>query len=69
MLCVAQHLCNISIEGAAFLFFTDNEVQYPAGPHFSEVFYTTWVGVVSAVFSLIGITLYNRSTHSKCNES
>ena len=60
---VAQNLFHISIESASFFFFTDNEEMYPEGPHFSTEFYTTAIGMVSTVFSLLGITSYNCCMH------
>lgn len=30
----------------AFYFFTDDPIQYPEGPHFSKMFYTTAIGMV-----------------------
>ena len=35
-------------------------MQFPAGPHFSNAFYITAVGTVSAIFSLVGIFTYNK---------
>lgn len=52
-------LLTISIEGASFYFFTDDEKQYPEGPHFSAFFYTTAIGLVACVCRLLGITLFN----------
>lgn len=43
----------------AYYFFTDDATQYPEGPQFSKMFYTTAIGVVTALFNLVGITLYN----------
>jgi len=55
-----QHLCSWSVDGAAFYFFTDGERQYPEGPHFSTVFYTSVLGLVSTAFSLVGMFAYTR---------
>mmetsp|Transcript_24136 Transcript_24136/g.47298 ORF Transcript_24136/g.47298 Transcript_24136/m.47298 type:complete len:591 (+) Transcript_24136:70-1842(+) len=52
--------CYLSIEGATFYFFTDNDEQYPDGPHFSAAFYTTGIGLVASATSILGIYLYNR---------
>ncbi len=49
-----QSMCAISIEGAAFYFFTDNEKQFPTGPNFDPFYYTVVLGTVSQVFSLVG---------------
>lgn len=42
----------------AFYFFTDNEIQYPDGPHFSKMFYTTAIGMVSWRFSFFFATSF-----------
>ncbi|CAE8587325.1 unnamed protein product [Polarella glacialis] len=55
-----QHLCSLSIDGASFYFFTDGEEQYAEGPHFSTVFYTSVLGLVSTACSLLGMFAYNR---------
>ena len=55
-----QTSCALSIEGATFYFFTDNETQYPNGPHFSAFFYTTVIGLIVGVFGLAGLWSYNR---------
>ena len=57
---VLQTSVNFSVGGAAFYFYTDTKDQYPEGPHFSMVFYTTVLGVAGAVFSLIGIYTYQK---------
>jgi len=49
-----------SVGGASFYFFTDGPKQYPEGPHFSMVFFTSVLGVVGSVCSLIGIFSYQR---------
>ena len=59
----AQGLFSVSIESGSFYFFTDTKEMYPEGPHFSTEFYTTAIGLVSTIFSLIGITLYNWFMH------
>lgn len=55
-----QTSLSLSTSGAAFYFYTDNEEQYPEGPHFSEFFYNSVMGTVGALFSLVGIWLYQR---------
>lgn len=57
---LVQSAMGISISGASFYFFTDNEQQYPEGPHFSPVFFVTILGIAGTVFSLIGLYFYNR---------
>ena len=48
----------VSVEGASFYFFTDEPKQYKNGPHFSPIFYTTVICLVSAVFGLMGVLAY-----------
>jgi len=55
-----QTSLSINIGGASFYFYTDTAEQYPDGPHFSMTFYTTVLGVVGSVCSLIGIFLYQK---------
>mmetsp|Transcript_14394 Transcript_14394/g.27192 ORF Transcript_14394/g.27192 Transcript_14394/m.27192 type:complete len:555 (+) Transcript_14394:1-1665(+) len=54
-----QTLFSMSIEGATFYFFTDGPEQYPDGPHFSDWFYTTAIGLVAAGTAILGIVLFN----------
>lgn len=55
-----QTAFSLSIEGATFYFFTDNDMQYPDGPHFSAFFYTTVMGLVAGICALTGLWTYNR---------
>merc|ERR1740130_2176724 len=55
-----QTALSLQMGGAAFYFFTDTPEQYPEGPHFSEFFFNTVMGTAGAIFSLLGIYLYNR---------
>jgi len=55
-----QTSLGISIGGASFYFFTDNEDQYPEGPHFSKEFFVSVLGVLGSVCSLIGVCSYQR---------
>mmetsp|Transcript_9403 Transcript_9403/g.13107 ORF Transcript_9403/g.13107 Transcript_9403/m.13107 type:complete len:602 (+) Transcript_9403:206-2011(+) len=55
-----QTLFSMSIEGATFYFFTDGPEQYPEGPHFSDWFYTTAIGLVASGTAILGIFLFNR---------
>jgi len=57
---LVQSSMTFSISGATFYFYTDTAEQYPEGPHFSMQFYTTVLGVVSTVFTLLGIWSYQR---------
>jgi Na+/melibiose symporter-like transporter len=50
----------ISIESASFFFFTDNEKQYPEGPHFTIFFYVTIIGITASLCGAIGVIIYNR---------
>eukprot|EP00928_Gymnodinium_smaydae_P009542 TRINITY_DN13577_c1_g7_i1.p1 TRINITY_DN13577_c1_g7~~TRINITY_DN13577_c1_g7_i1.p1 ORF type:complete len:545 (-),score=115.44 TRINITY_DN13577_c1_g7_i1:257-1891(-) len=55
-----QTALGLSTGGASFYFYTDTPKQYPEGPHFSEFFYNTVMGVVGSLISLLGIYLYQR---------
>jgi len=55
-----QSICSFSISGASFYFFTDGPEAYPDGPHLSKVFYSSAIGFVSTVFSLVGMLVYNK---------
>jgi len=55
-----QASCSVSTGSAAFYFMTDTEKQYPEGPHFSTFFYTTVLGTVVSIFSLLGIISYQK---------
>eukprot|EP00928_Gymnodinium_smaydae_P080811 TRINITY_DN64433_c0_g1_i1.p1 TRINITY_DN64433_c0_g1~~TRINITY_DN64433_c0_g1_i1.p1 ORF type:complete len:567 (+),score=73.51 TRINITY_DN64433_c0_g1_i1:92-1792(+) len=57
---VIQSSLTLSIGGASFYFFTDDERQYPEGPHFTPFFFNTVIGVLGSLCSLLGIYLYNR---------
>mmetsp|Transcript_25110 Transcript_25110/g.44641 ORF Transcript_25110/g.44641 Transcript_25110/m.44641 type:complete len:629 (-) Transcript_25110:122-2008(-) len=54
-----QTLFSMSIEGATFYFFTDGPEQYPEGPHFSDWFYTTAIGLVASLTAILGIVIFN----------
>lgn len=55
-----QTSLSLSTSGAGFYFYTDTEEQYPEGPHFSQFFYVSVIGVIGTVFSLVGIIAYQR---------
>lgn len=57
---VLQSASSITISGATFYFYTDGPAQYPAGPHFSVGFFTTALGLVSCVMSILGLATYNK---------
>merc|ERR1712079_257973 len=56
---VLQSAMSLSISGGAFYFYTDGPEQYPEGPHFSVTFFTTSIGVISSLTSLLGLAIYN----------
>jgi folate/biopterin transporter len=55
-----QTSLGFSIGGASFYFYTDTPEQYPEGPHFSIEFFSSVLGVVGSICSLIGIYSYQR---------
>merc|ERR1712032_1749787 len=55
-----QTALSLSYAGASFYFYTDTAEMYPEGPHFSDFFYNTVLGLVGIVFSLFGIFSYQR---------
>mmetsp|Transcript_80143 Transcript_80143/g.175781 ORF Transcript_80143/g.175781 Transcript_80143/m.175781 type:complete len:591 (-) Transcript_80143:28-1800(-) len=55
-----QSALHMSIDGAVFYFFTDSEISYPEGPHFSIKFYVSCMGMLTNLFSLFGIWSYQR---------
>lgn len=55
-----QTSLSVAIGGSTFYFYTDTPKQYPDGPHFSIEFFTTVLGLVGSLFSLVGLGLYNR---------
>eukprot|EP00811_Abedinium_folium_P030726 NODE_4943_length_1828_cov_3.999412.p1 GENE.NODE_4943_length_1828_cov_3.999412~~NODE_4943_length_1828_cov_3.999412.p1 ORF type:complete len:509 (-),score=152.74 NODE_4943_length_1828_cov_3.999412:201-1727(-) len=57
---VLQTALNWSLGGATFYFFIDNATAFPEGPHFSIVFYSTVLGILSSVFSLVGVYTYQQ---------
>jgi len=57
---LVQTSLTLSISGASFYFFTDTPEQYPEGPHFSVEFFTSVLGIVGSVCSLIGIYSYQQ---------
>ena len=57
-----QTSCAVSIDGATFYFFTDDAKKFPGGPNFSVFFYTTVMGLVAAIFNMLGLWSYNKYT-------
>eukprot|EP00418_Pyrodinium_bahamense_P000708 CAMPEP_0179017378 /NCGR_PEP_ID=MMETSP0796-20121207/3807_1 /TAXON_ID=73915 /ORGANISM="Pyrodinium bahamense, Strain pbaha01" /LENGTH=560 /DNA_ID=CAMNT_0020713103 /DNA_START=58 /DNA_END=1740 /DNA_ORIENTATION=+ len=55
-----QTALGVSTSGASFYFYTDTPEMYPEGPHFSEFFYNTVMGVAGSVCALLGILFYQR---------
>lgn len=55
-----QTSLGFSIGGASFYFYTDTPEQYPEGPHFSIEFFTSVLGIVGSICSLIGIYSYQQ---------
>merc|ERR1719321_2626790 len=60
---LVQTSLGIGIGGATFYFYTDTPEQYPEGPHFSVQFFTTVLGLVTSLFSLAGLFIYNKYMH------
>jgi len=60
---LVQTSLGIGIGGSTFYFYTDTPEQYPEGPHFSTQFFTTVLGLVGSVFSLLGLVIYNKYMH------
>merc|ERR1719330_1371227 len=58
--CLIQTSLHFSISGASFYFFTDSPEAYPEGPHVSKEFYTSVLGVIGAICSLVGIWSYQK---------
>jgi hypothetical protein len=50
----------LSFGGASFYFAMDNEKAYPEGPHFSKQFYSMYLPLVGSVFTIFGISVYNK---------
>eukprot|EP00929_Paragymnodinium_shiwhaense_P074098 TRINITY_DN37904_c0_g2_i1.p1 TRINITY_DN37904_c0_g2~~TRINITY_DN37904_c0_g2_i1.p1 ORF type:complete len:698 (-),score=113.59 TRINITY_DN37904_c0_g2_i1:74-2167(-) len=55
-----QAALSVNINGATFYFYTDTAEQYPEGPHFSPWFFTTALGLVASVMSLLGLATYTQ---------
>jgi len=55
-----QGSLSLSISSASFYFYTDTEAQYPEGPHFSTVFYSSVLGIVGTCMSLLGVWCYQK---------
>jgi hypothetical protein len=55
-----QTSVGVSIGGASFYFYTDTVEQYPEGPHFSMEFFTSVMGTIGSICSMIGIYSYQK---------
>jgi len=55
---LVQTAASLSIGGGAFYFYTDTPEQYPEGPHFSQEFYTSVLGIISSICALAGVWTY-----------
>jgi folate/biopterin transporter len=55
-----QSACSLSISSASFYFYTDSPEEYPEGPHFSIVFYSSVLGFIGSCMSLLGVFCYQR---------
>ncbi|KAF4697557.1 hypothetical protein FOZ60_004429 [Perkinsus olseni] len=50
----------ISVGGPSLYFFTNDEQQYPAGPHFSDVFYGSVMGTVGQLCSVLAVFAFGK---------
>eukprot|EP00405_Crypthecodinium_cohnii_P013192 CAMPEP_0206438504 /NCGR_PEP_ID=MMETSP0324_2-20121206/11670_1 /ASSEMBLY_ACC=CAM_ASM_000836 /TAXON_ID=2866 /ORGANISM="Crypthecodinium cohnii, Strain Seligo" /LENGTH=571 /DNA_ID=CAMNT_0053905977 /DNA_START=120 /DNA_END=1835 /DNA_ORIENTATION=+ len=55
-----QAVCALDVRGATFYFFTDDEVEFPEGPHFSKLFFASGLGVCVSLLNLVGMVTYGR---------
>lgn len=58
-------MTNLGVGGPAHYFYTDDESQYPAGPHFEPWFYVTVCGVVGAIAGVIAACLFAKYKNAK----
>jgi hypothetical protein len=56
---IIQNMFSLSLDSATFFFYVDDVVQYPEGPHFSNFFYITVMGLISTFLALVGLVTYN----------
>lgn len=56
---IIQNTFSISLDSASFFFYTDSPAQYPEGPHFSNFFYVTVMGLIGVCFGLLSHVFYN----------
>eukprot|EP00434_Breviolum_minutum_P001413 symbB.v1.2.001242.t1/scaffold63.1/size477159/13 len=55
-----QSALHLSVSGPAFYFLTDSKEAFPEGPHFSVLFYNTFLGCLGSFATLLGLYTYNR---------
>eukprot|EP00747_Dinoflagellata_sp_TGD_P212872 gnl/TRDRNA2_/TRDRNA2_85908_c0_seq1.p1 gnl/TRDRNA2_/TRDRNA2_85908_c0~~gnl/TRDRNA2_/TRDRNA2_85908_c0_seq1.p1 ORF type:complete len:459 (+),score=51.75 gnl/TRDRNA2_/TRDRNA2_85908_c0_seq1:327-1703(+) len=60
MFIALQVSLSVNIDSSVFYFFTDGVEEYPEGPHFSDFFFNTVLGSVSAIAFIAGMILYYR---------
>lgn len=56
---ILQNTFSISLDSAAFFFYTDDSSQFPEGPHFSNFFYVTWMGLIAVGFYIFSQSIYS----------
>ncbi len=56
---ILQNMFSISLESAAFYFYTDKEDQFPAGPHFDTEFYVIIMGCFAIFLAIVSTMTYN----------
>lgn len=55
---LVQNMFSVSLGSAEFFFLTDTASQFPEGPHFSNFFVVTVMGLVAALLGMLGGALY-----------
>ncbi|EER04896.1 conserved hypothetical protein [Perkinsus marinus ATCC 50983] len=50
----------IAIGGPSIYFYTDDSIQYPAGPHFSDVFFGSVLGAVGQLCSVLALFAFGK---------
>jgi MFS family permease len=56
---IIQNMFSLSLDSATFFFYVDDSVQYPEGPHFSNFFFITVMGLIGTFLALVGLVTYN----------
>ncbi|CAK9055762.1 Probable folate-biopterin transporter 3 [Durusdinium trenchii] len=57
---LVQTSLHLSVSAPAFYFLTDDEEEFPQGPHFSPLFYNSCLGCIGGMMTLVGLYSYNR---------